>query len=305
MSPTIEAVKTAEWPKASHATGTEDHGTPSATPARQERRRQKRASVKLAARVRCADTMGQSFEVLVTVNASRQSLYFITSSEHYRVGLQVRVTFPYDATHDSVSAMEDAGEVTRTERLPGKRTGVAIQMRSRSQAQRTSADLARPSSPGAVTERRILARRPFSAEATVVDAHSNIRLRARCSDLSAEGCYVDTLNPFPTGTIARIILHTGDTTFETPARVNSSHIGMGMGICFQDLTAEQRSLLARWLNQEPHERIQVPNPPAAPSQQEEAMDRTLAISMVRHMIAKGILSKADVAEIFFNVGIIS
>src|SRR6202022_3740839 len=49
----------------------------SASQGRQERRTNKRAGVKLAARVRSADSRNGFEEVLVTVNASRQSMFFI------------------------------------------------------------------------------------------------------------------------------------------------------------------------------------------------------------------------------------
>src|ERR1700686_5462031 len=105
--------------------------TPSdASQDRQERRTQKRAGVKLAARVRAADSRNGKFEeVLVTVNASRQSLFFITASENARLGMRLRVTFPYNSAHDSVTSSEDDGEVTRIERLPDNRVGVAVQLR--------------------------------------------------------------------------------------------------------------------------------------------------------------------------------
>jgi hypothetical protein len=78
---------------------------------------------------------------------------------------------------------------------------------------------------------------------------------------------------------------------------------MGMGLCFQDLTPDQTSVLMIWLNKEPGGRIWVTNPPAG-AKQEESTDRTLAIDLVRHILSKGILTKADIADIFHNPGII-
>ena len=293
MVETAETVESVEQPKASKAACVSVLNAPPSSQARQERRRQKRAAVKLAARVRPADLCSGDFhEVLITVNASRQNLYFTTISERYRLGMRLLVTFPYDFAHDTNVATEEAGEVTRTERLPDRRIGVAVQLGNSAHAARSAA-----------AERRITIRQPFSSEALVADSEANIRLRARCTDLSPEGCYVDTLNPFPTGTIAHVELRTADTVFEAVARVSSSHTGMGMGLCFQDLTPDQTSVLMNWLNKEPDRRIRVANPLGS-AKQEESTDRTMAIDLIRHILSKGVLTKADIAAIFHNPGII-
>jgi len=279
---------------------------PAMTPApasqpRKERRRRTRTGLKLSARVRPADLrQGDRYEVFDTVNATRQSLYFITTREIYRVGMRLRVTFPFNSAHDSAAASEVDGEVVRTEYLPDNRIGVAVDLQVTAHTARSSPPKSKPSaSGGSVAERRIVPRRPFSADAEAVDTHASIRLQARCSDLSLEGCYVDTINPFPNGTLLHIKLQTGDRVFEANARVNSSHLGMGMGLCFQRLTADQKSVLAQWLNNnEPAEPARVTAPPEVPKQN-ESTDRTEAINLVRHMLAKGILTKADLADIFF------
>lgn len=306
MNRTLETVATEEQPMASKET-TCVHvlDAPPSSPTRPERRRQKRAAVKLAARVRPADLCtGEFHEVLITVNASRQNLYFTTTSERYRLGMRLLVTFPYDFAHDTVVASEDAGEVTRTERLPDGRIGVAVHLGSSAHAARSGAGTVRRSiSHGAVAERRITIRQPFSSEALVADSDANIRLRARCTDLSPEGCYVDTMNPFPAGTIAHVELRTADGVFEAVARVNSSHAGMGMGLCFQDLTPDQTSVLMNWLNKEPGRRKWAATPPDG-ARQEESTDRTLAIDLIRHILSKGILTRTDIAAIFHDPGII-
>ncbi len=40
----------------------------------------------------------------------------------------------------------------------------------------------------------------FIAEAEVAELGDGLRIVARISELSARGCYVDTVNPFPVGT---------------------------------------------------------------------------------------------------------
>jgi hypothetical protein len=278
-----------------------------ASRARQERRTHKRAGVKLAARVRSADSRNGFEEVLVTVNASRQSLFFITSSEHFRLGMRLRVTFPFNSAHDSVAKAEDEAEVTRMERMPDNRVGVAVQLRAAALATGAATGTAGQSaSRGSAGERRHAGRQPFSAAVVIVDSHDSMRLKARCSDLSLGGCYVDTINPFTEGTIAHLELRTADTVFQAVARVTFSHIGMGMGLGFQDLTPEQTAVLANWLGSKDNRRMWVAQPtervkqaePAENLKHAEAVDRNEALKLVRQLISKGILTNADLSTLF-------
>lgn len=328
MGPSISSLKSAAPPKLKNAAGTvvdppastSNHSgsgssavdalagsakqTQQGSKTRQERRSQKRARIKLAARLGPADLVpGQCCEIIATVNASRQSLYFITDSETYHLGMRLRVTFPYDPAHDDLTASPDYGEVMRTERLPDNRVGVAVQLgKPAHPTPRAIVDTTNPAAlNGAVGERRATDRQPFSAEAVVIDLYGSMRVQSRCSDLSLEGCYVDTLNPFPPGTLVRVELSTLDKVFEAIALVNSSHAGMGMGLHFQDLTPDQTSVLAHWLSSEPAGRMWVGSSKSNPKQKESS-DRILAINIIRDMIAKGIITKADISDIFFNPG---
>ena len=272
--------------------------------ASQERRRQKRARVKLSARIGPADLApGQCCEIIATVNASRQNLYFVTESETYHLGMRLRVNFPFDAAHDDSAASHEYGEIVRTERLADNRIGVAVQMGKPAQAARQVVnETVKPANSSArVEERRATERQPFLAEAVVVDLYGSMRVQSRCSDLSLQGCYVDTLNPFAAGTLVRVELRTSEKEFEAIALVNSSHSGMGMGLHFQDLRPEQTSVLTHWLTSEPSGRMWVGSSANNPKKKESS-DRTLAIEIVRDMIAKGILTKADISDIFFNPG---
>jgi len=257
---------------------------------RKERRTQRRAGVKLAARVRPVEPSNGNFcDVLFTMNASRQGLYFVTTSQRYHQGMRLRVTFPFDAAHDSATASEENGEVTRTERLGDNRMGVAVQLQGATRS--------------AGAERRLASRHPVSAAAIAVDAQSSLRLQARCSDLSLRGCYLDTLNPFPVGTDAHIELRMGNTSLATYARVNSSHAGMGMGLSFKELSDEQKAVVNKWLNNDRVERL-FTGGPSEIVKQAESIDRTVAIELIQFMISKGILSKADLAELVSNPVII-
>jgi hypothetical protein len=273
-------------------------------PAAKERRTQKRARVKLAARIGPADLIsGQCCEIIATVNASRQSLYFITDSEVYHLGMRLRVNFPYDPAHRDLTSSDDYGEVVRTERLPDNRIGVAVQI-GKPARPRPGVRVAPKSTmrKGGAEERRASERHSFSAEAVVIDLYGSMRIQSRCSDLSLQGCYVDTLNPFPEGTLVRVELHTGGKEFEAIAVVNSSLTGMGMGLHFQDLRPDQSAVLTYWLSSEPSGRMWVEGGSNTPPKKPESSDRALAINIIRDMIAKGILTKADISDIFFGNG---
>lgn len=96
-------------------------------------------------------------------------------------------------------------------------------------------------------ERRRAPRYPIIADAEVTEIASETKLTARTSDLSAGGCFLDTLNPSPEGTeIAVRISHT-DTTFSARGRVVFVFPNMGMGVMFTDVPASQQSVLEKWL----------------------------------------------------------
>ena len=76
---------------------------------------------------------------------------------------------------------------------------------------------------------------------------SRTKLSVRTSELSIGGCYIDTLNPFPESTPVRVRIVRDHGVFETNGKVIYSHSGLGMGISFVEIAAEQRSVLENWL----------------------------------------------------------
>ena len=90
-------------------------------------------------------------------------------------------------------------------------------------------------------------RYPFTAAVEAADPRSEGQLEARTSDISANGCYVDAMNPFPTGCCIRIrLIHEGQY-LESSAQVRYSEPGGGMGVQFMDLEPGQREILNGWL----------------------------------------------------------
>ncbi len=68
-------------------------------------------------------------------------------------------------------------------------------------------------------ERRRSSRFPFIASAEVRSENNSSRLAARVSDISAAGCYVDTINPLPHGTLVRVKIFNETQSFEPLPRL--------------------------------------------------------------------------------------
>ena len=96
-------------------------------------------------------------------------------------------------------------------------------------------------------ERRSSPRFPFIASAEVRAESTGSQLAARISDISASGCYVDTINPLPDGTPVRVKIFNETQSFEAGAMVVYSHTHLGMGLRFSDVPPNSLSVLQAWL----------------------------------------------------------
>jgi PilZ domain len=98
-------------------------------------------------------------------------------------------------------------------------------------------------------DRRVCPRYTFTAEAEALDEHSRARMSARTSDISRGGCYVDTFCPFPRNTNVRLRIRRDKESLVAQARVVYSKLGMGMGLSFTALEAENRQILEAWIGE--------------------------------------------------------
>ena len=123
-----------------------------------------------------------------------------------------------------------------------------------------------PAEPTGASERecRSAPRYLFTATAEVREVHSGTSIIMRCSDLSAEGCYLDTISPFPLGAAVVVRITHGGRQFEAAAVVANSHFQMGMGLAFTEIGQEYRGVLRSWLGELSGE-ARGELPPAAPS----------------------------------------
>ncbi|MGB6886276.1 MAG: PilZ domain-containing protein [Candidatus Acidiferrum sp.] len=90
-------------------------------------------------------------------------------------------------------------------------------------------------------------RYPFIASAELLEENTGSRMSTRISDISLGGCYVDTINPFPDGTLVHLRIFTETHSFEAPATVVYSHTHLGMGMRFGEVQLKSEEVLRLWL----------------------------------------------------------
>ena len=97
-------------------------------PSSQERRKKIRSKVPRMIRVRPSEPTPEEFdEVLPTINASRNSVYFVPQNGIFELNMRVLVTYPYSSAPGTIN-QEFLGAVTRVDKLPGNKQGVAVQL---------------------------------------------------------------------------------------------------------------------------------------------------------------------------------
>jgi hypothetical protein len=91
-------------------------------------RRSRRAKMVRPLRVRPSEPRDEHFEDLpVSVNASREGIYFSSRQDSYYPGMRVFVTFPYTSPHDPMNC-EYVGQIVRVEKLSSGKIGVAVHL---------------------------------------------------------------------------------------------------------------------------------------------------------------------------------
>src|SRR6267154_687864 len=96
-------------------------------------------------------------------------------------------------------------------------------------------------------DRRIHPRYEFTAAVEVLAADSGARIETRVRDLSQQGCYVDTSDALPLGTVTDVRVKKGAQLFEARARVVYSRATKGMGLVFTAIEPEHVRALETWL----------------------------------------------------------
>lgn len=156
---------------------------------------------------------------------------------------------------------------------------------------------------GAATsrDRRRANRYSFSATAEVLEIASGARVSARAADLSKNGCYLDTLNPFSVGSKVQLCVRWNRAELACSAIVRDSKTGMGMGVAFTDLDDTRKALLESWI-----EKVASPAPgdpsssPHAENTQFSPLSAerdALAVRLIELLHKKGLLNSSDLASL--------
>jgi hypothetical protein len=92
------------------------------------KRRSRRAKIVKPLRVRPSEPRDEHFDDMpVSVNASKDGIYFVSRKTNYYKGMRVFVTFPFSSGHDPMNC-EYVAEVVRVEALPNTKFGVALHL---------------------------------------------------------------------------------------------------------------------------------------------------------------------------------
>ena len=99
------------------------------------------------------------------------------------------------------------------------------------------------------SEKRRCPRFPFIASAELIEEKADVRIASRVSELSLHGCYLDMMNPFPTGTLVLVKISAGDAFFEAKSKIIYAQPNMGAGVGFLQVEQPSQIVLERWLDE--------------------------------------------------------
>ncbi len=105
-----------------------------------------------------------------------------------------------------------------------------------------------PEATIAYQEKRRSPRYSFIASAELIEEKAEVRIASRVSELSQHGCYLDMMNPFPTGTMVLVKIAAGDAYFEAKSKIVYAQHNMGAGVGFLQVAPDSQAVLERWLD---------------------------------------------------------
>jgi PilZ domain-containing protein len=97
------------------------------------------------------------------------------------------------------------------------------------------------------SQQRTVPRYTFVATADLTDAASAMKLPGRVAEISRKGCYVDTLNTLPVGTLLDVRISREQGTFVTKGKTIYVQERLGMGVVFLEPKEDQLRILDSWL----------------------------------------------------------
>lgn len=210
-----------------------------------DRRRRHRAKVAMPVHIRGGAGSAEPFsDSGRTIDVSRDGLLISTKRDGYWDGEIIDVTIACVGEPTETDTWLRA-RVVRSTRMPNLLSyGLALEYQT---SQTSNIDPAGPSKG----QRRKLPRYNFIAISELIDLANAIRLSGRVTEISLKGCYVDTLNSLPVGTILNLRISRDQGSFVTQGKVIYVHDNFGMGVLFLDPPEDQVAVLDSWLSQMP------------------------------------------------------
>src|SRR5579859_864979 len=96
-------------------------------------------------------------------------------------------------------------------------------------------------------ERRRVPRYPFVADAVVRDDSSGTTVNTRLSELSLYGCYLDMVNPLPSGTPITVKVSSSGKFLQASGKVAYAAPNLGIGVSFHHVDVHSLIVLKEWL----------------------------------------------------------
>ena len=150
------------------------------------------------------------------------------------------------------------------------------------------------------SERRQHARYSFTESMEAFEPVSQTRIQGRTADLSAGGCYVDSMNPFPAQTRLNVRITRGTRSIESQATVVYSVAGMGMGLRFEAIAPQHQTILKNWLAALSGESTREPEVPEKCDQGRRSIEaKDILNELVNELMRKGVLAE-DTAQGMLN-----
>jgi len=113
----------------------------------------------------------------------------------------------------------------------------------------------------AASNRRRWHRHTISLPVELRDERVNAPLRINATDVSGNGCYVETMLPFPLGTMLRVDFWLDSEHIKISAVVRTSDPGVGNGIEFTGMPPETKTRLQAYLDAiDPQMGVSAPKP---------------------------------------------
>lgn len=87
----------------------------------------------------------------------------------------------------------------------------------------------------------------FVATTELTDPSNESKLSGTVTEISRNGCFVDTVNALPVGTLLNVRITCDQGAFVAKGKINYVQEQIGMGVVFLDPPKDQTEVLDAWL----------------------------------------------------------